>query len=132
MSDSAQSTNAKIKAAIEQRDATALKAVLLASEFVLISIIDDSGDEEEAGAMTAEIDDFEALVAFSTETRAGEFVGSMDELFEENEDIEGVVVEGAGMLEYLPEGYGILLDPESEDECVIEPSLAAEICAQEE
>ncbi len=41
--------------------------------------------------------------------------------------VDGVTVEGAMLLEGLPEGFGLLLDPESEIASIIDPSLADEV-----
>lgn len=119
--------NSKISDAITERDATALRSLIHGSEFVLISVSDGEEEQEDMGALTAELGDFDVLVAFSSEANAGDFVGGMGELFEEDEEVEGVVVEGDAMLEYLPKGYGVLLDPETDGACVIEPKLAAEL-----
>lgn len=115
--------------AVAERDAEKVRSLILAGNFVLISVSDseDEDDEENVGALTAEVGDFDVLVAFSSEQNAGTFVGQMGDLFEDEEEVEGVVVEGDAMLEYLPEGFGVLLDPETESACVIEPTLAAEI-----
>ena len=42
-------------------------------------------------------------------------------------ELNGVVVDGEALLEYLPEGFGLLLDPEVENASIIDPTLAAEI-----
>lgn len=125
--DSKSNISSQISEAVAERDVASLRTVLLGHEFVLISVSDGTDDEENVGALTAELEGFDVLVAFTSESRAGEFVGEMDELFEDNEEVEGVVVEGDAMLEYLPEGYGILVDPEADGACVIEPTLASEV-----
>ncbi len=118
----------KFLSAIEERDSAALRGLILAGEFVLLSVSSDEDDDEESvGALTAEIGDFEVIVAFTTEENAGAFVREMGELFEDEEGVDGVVVEGDALLEYLPEGFGLLLNPEIEDAAVIDPALAAEI-----
>ena len=119
--------DATLIAAINERDASQVRAQILAREFVLISISGDDDEEESVGALTAELGDFDVLVVFTSEQNAGVFVREMGELFENEEEVDGVVVEGEAMLEYLPDDYGILLNPEIESACVIEPTLAAEI-----
>ena len=114
--------------AITQRDAVLARSLILANEFVLISISDgEDDDEENVGALTAEIGDFDVLVAFTSEQNAGAFVGEMDDLFEDEEGVDGVVVEGDALLEYLPDGFGLLLNPETDNASVVDPALAAEI-----
>ena len=114
-------------AAISERNASQVRSLILAREFVMISISGEEDDDDNVGALTAEMGDFDVLVVFTSEQNAGVFVREMGELFENEEEVDGVVVEGNAMLEYLPEGFGILLNPEIESACVIEPALAAEI-----
>ena len=117
----------KLTAAINDRDASQVRSQILAREFVMISISGEEDNDDNVGALTAELGDFDVLVVFTSEQNAGVFVREMGELFENEEEVDGVVVEGNAMLEYLPDGFGILLDPEIESACVIDPTLAAEI-----
>ncbi len=119
--------DAALIAAINERDASQLRSLMLAREFVMISISGDEDDNDSVGALTAELGDFEVLVVFTSEQNAGVFVREMGELFENEEEVDGVVVEGDAVLEYLPEGFGMLLNPEIESASLIDPMLAAEI-----
>ena len=115
------------------RDAGLLRRAILAGEFVLINVSQDEEDDEEGqGALTAEIDGFEALVMFTSEELAGEFVNGQEDLFGEDEQVEGIVVEGVALLDYLPEGYGVLVDPEFEQASVLDPALVAEVLGAED
>ncbi len=117
----------KLIAAINERDASQVRSLILGREFVMISISGDDEDDDNVGALTAELGDFEVLVVFTSEQNAGVFVREMGELFENEEEVDGVFVEGNAVLEYLPEGFGMLLNPEIESAIVIDPTLAAEI-----
>ena len=119
--------DAALIAAINERDASQLRSLMLAREFVMISISGDEDDNDSVGALKAELGDFEVLVVFTSEQNAGVFVREMGELFENEEEVDGVVVEGDAVLEYLPEGFGMLLNPEIESASLIDPMLAAEI-----
>ncbi len=123
-------TNDNLHDAITEGNAPDLHRKILASEFVLLST-SRSEDSEDAniGALTAEIGDFEVLVAFTSEENAKAFVQEMDEIFAEDESVDGILVEGAAMLEYLPEGCGLLFDPELENTSIIDPHKTAEIVA---
>jgi len=118
---------AKLFAAIPERDAEQLRSLIVASEFVLISIGEEDDGEENVAALTAEVGDFDVLVVFTSEQNASHFVGEMGELFEDEEDVEGVVVEGDALLGYLPDGFGLLINPEVEEANVIDPTLVTEI-----
>lgn len=120
-------TDSDITAAITERDASRLSSLINSSEFIVISIAESDQQDEAVGALTAEVGDFEVLVAFTTEEHAGEFVRAQGELFDDGEDVDGVVVEGSALLDHLPQGFGLLVDPETDVAALIEPSLAEEI-----
>jgi len=113
--------------AIEAKDAAALRALILASDFILINVPGEDDDEEGMGALTADIDDTPVLVAFSTEDHAGTFVGAMSDMFDEVDEVHGFLVEGDALLEYLPEDYGLLIDPETDDIQLIGVEIAKHI-----
>ena len=119
--------DATLIAAINDRDARQVRSLMLAREFVMISMSGDDDDDESVGALTAELGDFDVLVVFTSEQNAGVFVREMSDLFENGEDVDGVFVEGDAVLQYLPEGFGMLLNPEIESASLIDPTLAAEI-----
>lgn len=116
---------------VEDENVEGLRSQILSGEFVLISVSDEgeSGEDEAYGALTAEIEEgYEALVVFTSEKIAGDFVNQQEDLFEDGEEVEGIVVEGDALLEYLPEGFGMLFDPEFDDNtCILNPVLAAKL-----
>ena len=63
------------------------------------------------------------VVAFTNESAAGDFVHSMEEIFEEGDEIEGYVLNGDALLEYMPPEHGLFLNPESDDSLVIDHEL---------
>ena len=120
--------DADFAAAIEARDGSRLRELVLAGEFILINVQTDDDDEEEGvGALTADLDDQPVLVAFTSEAHAGTFVGAMSELFEESDEVQGFLVEGDALLEYLPDEYGLLLNPETDDPQLIDAALSQQM-----
>jgi hypothetical protein len=114
--------------AVLEGDARLLRQLLLTSEFVLLSTAQSEEDPDlNVGAITAEIEDIEVLIAFTSEKTAGEFVQESGDLFASDESVDGVVVDGEALLEYLPDGFGILMDPESDSAIVIEPGLLRDV-----
>jgi hypothetical protein len=114
--------------AVLEGDARLLRQLLLASEFVLLSTVQSEEDPDlNVGAITAEIEDIEVLIAFTSERTAGDFVQENGDLFASDESVDGVVVDGAALLDYLPDGFGILMDPESDGAIVIEPGLLHDV-----
>ncbi len=117
--------------AIIDRDAAVVRRHVLDREFILINVVDDEedDDEDQMGALTAEINDFDVLVVFTCEETAAHFVESMADMFENQDDVTGFVVEGIALLEYLPENFGLLLNAESENAQIVDPKLVLEVLA---
>ena len=127
MSDSSEKTT-QLMAAIEERDAATIHSLVMKMEFVLINIRSGE-DDEDVTTLTADVDDFDVIVAFTSEKLAGDFVKSMDEIFDDAESVDGIVVEGETMLDYLPEEIGLLINPEDDDSAVVDPELLGEVKA---
>lgn len=116
--------------AITDGDVQDIHSKILASEFILLSTSKaDENEEENVGALTAELEDVEVLIAFTSEENAKAFVDGMDDLFSEDESVDGILVDGAAMLEYMPDGYGLLLDPELEPCSLMKPDVTASVLA---
>jgi len=111
--------------AVSDRNADALRSMLLERTFVVINITsgEDNVKEDEVSTLRAEVEDFEALVAFTTEARASVFVEEMEDIFEEEDEVEGMFVDGDALLDSLADGLGLLLNPEDESAAVIDPDL---------
>ena len=120
------SLNESIHEAVAERDTGQLKSLIISGEFtILSSSVDD--EDQNVGAFIAEIDTIEALIVFSTDAITRSFVEGMKDPTGEDESIDGILIDGPSLLEYLPDNYGILLDAESENALIIEPDLIREI-----
>ena len=121
---------ANLHDAISNGNVPDIHSKILASEFILLSTSKASEDDDDnVGALTAELEEAEVLVAFTTEENAKTFVDGMADLFSEDESVDGILVDGAAMLEYMPEGYGLLLDPELEPNSLMTPDVTAGVLA---
>jgi hypothetical protein len=125
MSESTESLESKLADAIEQRDAVLVRQLFDTAEFVLLTVSDEEDDEEEEGAnvFSTDVDGMDLLVAFTNEQAAGDFVRSMEEIYEEGDEIEGYVLDGDALLDYMPPEHGVFLNPESDDSLVIDHDL---------
>jgi len=122
--------NSNLHDVISRGNVPEIHSTILASDFVLISTSKvGENDDDTIGALTAEIEEVEVLVAFTTEENAKMFVNAMAEFFEEDESVDGIIVDGAAMLDYMPEGYGLLLDAELETNTLMAPNVTAEVLA---
>ena len=119
--------------AVLRRDVATLWDCLRGREFLLISVQeeDDPDSEEEVGALTADVDGHPALVAFSSQENAEAFISAVDDLFDESDEVEGFFVPGEMLLDYLPDGYGMLFDPETDDAVLVDESLAGELLSSQ-
>lgn len=129
MALSADSFESKLADAIEQRDAVLLRQLIDPAEFVLIAVSEEEAeeDDEEASAnvFSTEMDGMELLVAFTNEEAAGGFVSAMEEEFEDEEEVEGYVLDGGALLDYMPPEHGLYLNPESDDPLILDGELVS-------
>ncbi|WP_182867356.1 SseB family protein [Rhodopirellula sp. JC639] len=124
MSDSTESLESQLATAIEQRDAVLVRQLFGAAEFVLLTMSDEEDDDEEgANVFSTDLDGMHLVVAFTSEQTAGDFVHSMEEYYEEGDEIEGYVLDGDALLQYMPPEHGLFLNPESEQSLVIDHDL---------
>jgi hypothetical protein len=94
-------------------------------EFVLIEVEDESEDngepdEERVTAMIAEVEDFSALILFTSPGLVESFAEQTD-LFENEESIPRFIMTGRQIMELLPENTGLLFNPESPNCFVMSP-----------
>ena len=126
MSESPESLESKLSGAIEQRDAVLVRQLFDTAEFVLLTMSeeeDDDDEEEGANVFSTDLDGMDLLVAFTNEQAAGDFVHSMEDIYEEGDEIEGYVLDGDALLQYMPPEHGLYLNPESDDSLVIDHDL---------
>ncbi|NLS91637.1 MAG: DUF4272 domain-containing protein [Planctomycetaceae bacterium] len=108
--------------AVEKQNAGEAAKFIHGLQFTLIQVKDESG----SGAVTpmmAEIDDFPVVVAFESMAHAQQFAAAMPEMFDGGGSIPGFVVDGVDLVKPLPQGCGLLLNPETSDCVVLPPGL---------
>jgi hypothetical protein len=114
---------------VEEGNAARIVAILSKTDFTLFQV-EGEAEDDDYEAMTAEVDDYPVLVAFSSTEHAGLFAGAMPDLFDQDKDAPGFVVGGRELMTGLPAEFGVLFNPESDDTCLLPPDLAAEVAAQ--
>lgn len=124
-SSSDQPSAASLFAAIEADDVARIAALFPTQSFTLFDVTEETEEasDDETAALTAEVEDFPVVVAFTSETHAGEFAGAMPDLFETDADVPAFIMDGGNLLAHLPEGFGVLLNPETDDCYVLPPDL---------
>lgn len=120
------SLNELIHEAVAERDLSEIHSLIKNNEFILLSTAqEDQGGHE--GAFIADIDGMEALMVFSSNEVAKQFVDESSDSISPDEEIGGIIIEGEALLDYLPEHYGILLDAECDSALIIEPELVQQV-----
>ena len=115
--------------AIQERDAVLVRRLMEQAEFVLLTVnsdeTDEAADDDEDGphVMSKEVDGMELVVAFTNDQAAGDFVHSASDLYQDDEDVQGYVLDGDALLQYMPPEYGLLLNPESDPSMIIDGEL---------
>jgi hypothetical protein len=113
--------------AIEQRDAVQIRQLMEDLEFILLMMSDEGEggeqDEDAANVISTEIDGMDLLVVFTKDSAVQQFINSMEEMFDEDEEVEGYILSGGNLLEYMPPEHGLYLNPESDDALVVDTEL---------
>ena len=120
------SLNELIHEAVAERDLSEIHSLIKNNEFILLSTAQDDQEGHE-GAFIADIDGMEALMVFSSNEVAKQFVDESSDSISPDEEIDGIIIEGEALLDYLPAHYGILLDAECESALIIEPELVQQV-----
>lgn len=102
--------------AVERNDVASLTRQIVDHQFLLIHLSEDSDDEEILGALTAEYQGLDYLVAFSSQDHASEFVDRRTDLFGSETEVSGFWVDGQTMLDYLDDELGLLINPDSDQQ----------------
>jgi SseB protein N-terminal domain len=118
----------EIADAAETNEASKAEELIRANEFIVLQQIDletgeiEVDEEDNFSVVLAEVDEDMAVVCFTSLTAAESF---MDEVCEEltgGTRLPAVVLEGNQLLDGLPEGIGLLINPTTEQECYFPPS----------
>ena len=109
--------------AVARGKATEIARFIRKQDFTLI----ETPAISSGAALMGEVNDFPVMVAFTSRDHAMGFAGAMPDLLDADGSMPIFDVAGKDLLTYLPEGCGVLLNPESEDSAVIPPSLVDRI-----
>lgn len=114
--------------ALERGDVGAIATILADRDFTILEVELEPGSDDRGG-MTAEVDGFPVVVAFTSQKSAGVFLEQIGDELELIEDgsATAFVVKGTSLFETLPAGFGLLLNPESDKTYVLEPELAERV-----
>jgi hypothetical protein len=104
--------------AITNDDVQAIEQWVMEGRFFCIGLDDQ---DESVSALIVETEEFPALVAFTSADSAKAFAESIvDEVEDEMVQLE---VDGQSLIQLMSDELGLLINPESEDEVMLEPGL---------
>lgn len=114
-------------AALAEDDQQQITSLFPDQDFVLIEVQDEEEDDsvpddERVTAMIAEVEDFSALILFTSPKLVESFAAQTD-LFQDEETIPSFIMNGRQIMELLPENTGLLFNPESDDCFVMSPTV---------
>lgn len=118
----------ELAAAVDSGDAAAVAEWFVERNLTLVET-PHSWDDDGRAALTAELDGFSVLVAFSSDQQAATFAGQMPDMLAADGKLPAFVVFGPSFLATLPDGFGVLLNPETDDCVVLPPDLMQEVKA---
>ncbi|MCE3017003.1 MAG: hypothetical protein ACK56W_02190 [Pirellula sp.] len=110
--------------AMSEGDKQAIDRWIRNEQFTLVALAEDAESEEEGvlSALVVETEEFPAVVAFMSSEDAQRFVDSIADQIE-GETVNLFEVDGDALLQPMSEDFGLLINPESDDAIMIEPSL---------
>jgi hypothetical protein len=114
-------TQALIDAAIAD-DAAEIAKLLRQVEFMVAEAPEESDGDDKAG-LVVEVDNFPAMAVFTSDEHARTFAETDPDLLDADGTMPAFVVPGTDLLAYLPEEFGLLLNPESDECAVVSPDL---------
>jgi hypothetical protein len=118
-------SQALIDAAIAD-DAAEISKLLGRVELIVAEDAEESDGDDKAG-LVVEVDDFPAMVVFTSDEHAQAFADTDPDLLDADGNMPAFVVSGTDLLARLPDEVGLLLNPESDECAVLTPDLMSRI-----
>ena len=81
----------------------------------LILVETPNSSDEGTAALMAEVDGFPVLVAFTSTDHVRQFASSMPDMLDAEGELTTFVVSGSDFLSKLPDEFGVLANPETDD-----------------
>lgn len=108
--------------AVTNGDPSAIAQLIHQQQFTLIE--ESSSSFGGRTPLSVDMDGWPALVAFTSPDNVGKFAGRVPELLGADGRLPTYAVGGTDFLRQLPDGFGVLLNPETNECAVIPPALA--------
>ena len=113
----------------EQGDLTEVHRIIRSHDFMVLQQFDpETGEvsENEDGSFNVvlvEVEEDAAVVAFTQEKFAAEFLHDVEDDLPDAENYPAVMLDGNALLDGLPEDCGLLINPGAQTECYFPPGV---------
>ncbi|MDX1928762.1 MAG: hypothetical protein SFV81_19690 [Pirellulaceae bacterium] len=113
----------------EQGDLSEAHRIIRANDFMVLQQFDpetgevSENDDGSFNVVLVEVEEDTAVVAFTQEKFASEFLHDVEDELPEAENYPAVMLDGNTLLDGLPEDCGLLINPGAPTECYFPPGL---------
>ncbi len=118
-----------IATAVENDAMDEVEQLIRSNSFVVLQQFDpetgdvDENDDGSFNVILVEIDEDPAVVAFTQEKYASEFLSEVEDEIPEAEHYPAIVLDGNTLLDGLPSDCGLLINPGAPTECYLQPGF---------
>ncbi len=113
----------------EQNDIDAAHRIIRSHEFMVLQQFDpetgevNENDDGSFNVVLVEVEEDTAVVAFTQEKFASEFLHDVEDELPDIENYPAVMLDGNALLDGLPEDCGLLINPGAPTECYFPPEM---------
>ncbi len=113
--------------AVEEGEEAEVDQIIRRHDFLVLQQFDpetghvDENDDGSFNVVLVEVDEESAVVAFTQEKLASEFLLDVEEDLPEIENYPAIMLDGNTLLDGLPEDCGLLINPGAPTECYLPP-----------
>ena len=118
----------EIADAADANDASRAEELIRGHDFIVLQEIDpETGEammdeDDRFSVVLAEVDEDMAVVCFTSMSAAENFMNEVCDELTGGTRLPTIVLEGDELLDGLPDGIGLLINPTTEEECYFSPS----------
>ncbi len=123
--------------AVEEGEVIEVDQIIRKHDFLVLQQFDpetgevDENDDGSFNVVLVEVDEESAVVAFTKEKFASEFLHDVEEELPHAENYPAIMLDGNTLLDGLPEDCGLLINPGAPTECYLPPGFGQADAEQE-
>ncbi len=115
--------------ALEEGEIAAVDIIIRKHDFLVLQQFDpdtgevDENDDGSFNVVLVEVEEESAVVAFTKEKFASEFLADVEDELPDAENYPAIMLDGNTLLDGLPEECGLLINPGAPTECYFPPGF---------